>query len=480
MTGGASAAGDAGAAGADGALPTRVGTLEIFFALVFAFTLTQLTSVLATKLSWLAVGQVILVFGLLWWMYGAYAWLTNSRPPVRTAERLLLLVGMAGCLVVGLAIPEGFASYGLVLGLGYLVVVIVHTVLYYRVNKHILRVAPFNLGSALLVTAAGLLHGSSGTASGPAYGLWIAALAVQLGSPLIVRPSGFFELRPEHFSERHSALLIVAIGEAVAAVGIGAAGPISHAASVNGDASAYAAGPEHPGALATRSELAYSIGLAGDAAGARDQFAALVPVAERVLGPEHPDTLAARASLAYWTGQAGDAAAARTQFAALLPVAERVLGPEHPDTLINRHNLANFAGYAGDAAAARDQYAILLRVRERVFGADSPDTLVARFNLAYWTGRAGDAVAARDQFAALLPVRARIYGAEHPDTLAAREELAYWTGCAGAAATARDQFAALLPSYERVLGPEHADTLAVWYQLAHWTALAGGEAAAHD
>src|SRR6202050_3309837 len=86
----------------------------------------------------------------------------------------------------------------------------------------------------------------------------------------------------------------------------------SHAASVNGDASAYAAGPEPPGALATRSELAYSIGLAGDAAGARDQFAALVPVAERVLGPEHPDTLAATASLAYSTGQAGGAAGAPT------------------------------------------------------------------------------------------------------------------------------------------------------------------------
>ena len=56
---------------------------------------------------------------------------------------------------------------------------------------------------------------------------------MQLGSPLIVRPASFFELRPEHFSERHSALLIVAIGESVAAVGIGAAGPISHAASVS-------------------------------------------------------------------------------------------------------------------------------------------------------------------------------------------------------------------------------------------------------
>jgi low temperature requirement protein LtrA len=214
----------AGPAGEDEA-PLRVSTLEIFFDLVFAFTLTQLTSVLASKLSWLAVAQVVLVFGLLWWMYGAYAWLTNSRPPVHTAERLLLLVGMAGFLLVGLAIPRGFGSYGLVLGLGYLVVVLVHTVLYYRVNTSILRVAPFNLASALLVTAAGLVHGRHGAASWPAYLLWIAALAVQLGSPLVVPVRNLFELRPAHFAERHNALLIVAIGESVAAVGIGAAGP---------------------------------------------------------------------------------------------------------------------------------------------------------------------------------------------------------------------------------------------------------------
>ena len=52
-----------------------------------------------------------------------------------------------------------------------------------------------------------------------------------------------------------------------------------------------------------------------------------------VLGPEHPDTLAARGNLARWTGEAGDSAGARDQFAALLPVRERVLGAEHPVTL---------------------------------------------------------------------------------------------------------------------------------------------------
>jgi low temperature requirement protein LtrA len=211
----------------------RVTTLEIFFDLVFAFTLTQLTFVLASHVSWLAAGQVLLVFVLLWWMYGAYAWLTNARPPVHTTERLLLLVGMAGFLVVGLAIPRGFSSYALVLGLGYLTVVLVHTVLYYRVNASILRVAPFNIASALLITAAGLVHGPTGAASWPAYLLWIAALAVQLASPLIVPVPNLFEIRPEHFSERHNALLIVAIGESVAAIGIGAAGPASQAGTAS-------------------------------------------------------------------------------------------------------------------------------------------------------------------------------------------------------------------------------------------------------
>jgi hypothetical protein len=102
--------------------------------------------------------------------------------------------------------------------------------------------------------------------------------------------------------------------------------------------------------LSTAVHLASWTGEAGDAAGARDQFAALVPTRERILGPEHPDTLWARGSLARWTGEAGDAAGARDQFAALLPTRERVLGAEHPETLTTRANLAYWTRAAiGDA-----------------------------------------------------------------------------------------------------------------------------------
>lgn len=63
-------------AGTQAGTPLRVTTLELFFDLVFAFTLTQLTVVLAGGPG--ATGRVLLMFGLLWWMYEGYAWLVTS------------------------------------------------------------------------------------------------------------------------------------------------------------------------------------------------------------------------------------------------------------------------------------------------------------------------------------------------------------------------------------------------------------------
>jgi low temperature requirement protein LtrA len=222
-TDGLSAGGVAGQGATGDDLPLRVSTLELFFDLVFVFTITQLTSILARDMTLAGALRVLLIFGVLWWMYGGYAWLTNARTPSRTPERLLLLLGMAGFLIIGLAIPGAFANTGggrdgVALGLGYLLVVAVHGALYQRINKSILRVTPFNVASALLIIGAGLVRG------GAAYGLWIAALAVQALSPLLIQPRGRFAIQPSHFVERHGALMIVVFGESVADIGIGAAG----------------------------------------------------------------------------------------------------------------------------------------------------------------------------------------------------------------------------------------------------------------
>jgi hypothetical protein len=233
-------------------------------------------------------------------------------------------------------------------------------------------------------------------------------------------------------------------------------------------------GPDHPDTLKVRRELARWTANAGDAAGARDQLAVLLPASALILGPEHPETLRIRRDLASWTGQAGDVAGARDQFAALLPVSALILGFEHPETLSNRHNLACWTGQAGNAAAARDQCAALLPIRVQVEGLDHSGTLATCHELAHWTGQAGDAAGARDQFAALLPMSERVLGPDHPHTLTARHELARWTGDAGDAEGARDQFAALLPMSERVLGPDHPHTLATRSSLAYWAGKAVG------
>ena len=134
------------------------------------------------------------------------------------------------------------------------------------------------------------------------------------------------------------------------------------------------------------SRMAEYLGFSGSYPAARDLFRLIADAHQEddAYGAEHPDTLAARHNLADWTGAAGDATGARDQFAALLPVRERVLGAEHPDTLATRADLARVTELAGDAAGARDQLAALLPILERVLGAEHPGTLAVRNNLAFW------------------------------------------------------------------------------------------------
>jgi hypothetical protein len=90
---------------------------------------------------------------------------------------------------------------------------------------------------------------------------------------------------------------------------------------------------------------------AGDAAGAVAAFEQLLTDWERVLGPDHPGTLTTRNNLAWWRGEAGDAAGAVAAFEQLLTDRERVLGPDHPHTLMTRSNLAFWRTEAGEAGA---------------------------------------------------------------------------------------------------------------------------------
>ena len=200
----------------------RVSTLELFFDLVFVFTITQLTAVLSDDPTPRGLLRVVLMLGVIYYMYGGYAWLTNAVAADRAARRLLLLGGMAGFLVLALAIPRAFSEGDAAFGVAYLVVVSIHAGLYSRTSeasttRAVIRLAPFNLASAVLVLAAVLVEGPA------AYALWAAAFALEWFTPRLSGTGGF-RIAPAHFVERHGLVVIVALGESVVAIGIGAAG----------------------------------------------------------------------------------------------------------------------------------------------------------------------------------------------------------------------------------------------------------------
>ena len=200
----------------------RVSTLELFFDLVFVFTITQLTSVLSDEPTWTGLLQVCLMLGIIFWMYGGYAWLTNLVAPDRLLRRLTLLGGMAGFLVIALAVPQSFSGAGATFGLAYLAVVLVHFGMFARSSQLTLRQAivglvPYNISTAILVVIGGVIGGTS------QYVIWAVAFALMWSSAKLIDSSGF-ELQPRHFVERHGLVVIVAIGESIIAVGIGAAG----------------------------------------------------------------------------------------------------------------------------------------------------------------------------------------------------------------------------------------------------------------
>jgi low temperature requirement protein LtrA len=198
---------------------TRVSTLELFFDLVFVFTITQLTAVLASDPSGGSLGEVVLMLTLIWWMYGGFLWLTNAVPPDQAPLRILLLCGMATFFAISLAIPEAFDGDGVVFAGAYLAVIVIHTGLYTQSATWsvagVWSFARLNLLQAGPVLAGAIAGGAW------QYVLWaIAALIMAVTPALVTEQSGW--IRASHFVERHGLVVIVALGESVVAVGIGA------------------------------------------------------------------------------------------------------------------------------------------------------------------------------------------------------------------------------------------------------------------
>ncbi len=203
----------------------RVTSLELFFDLVFVFALTQVTGFVSTDPSWTRLLEGLAILAALWFAWSGYAWLGNTADAEEGLVRVPLLGAMGAMLIASLAVPHAFGSDGLTFGLAYFAVRAFHVGIYGMVARKehdrqlqrvVARLATTTMPAAVLLVVAGAIPTGA-----PRALLFIAALLVDYGG-ILVRGIEGWRITPSHFAERHSLVLIIALGETIVSLGVGA------------------------------------------------------------------------------------------------------------------------------------------------------------------------------------------------------------------------------------------------------------------
>jgi low temperature requirement protein LtrA len=200
----------------------QVTPLELFFDLVFVLALTQCTTLMSGEGSWEGLLKGLLVLGVLWWSWVGYAWLTSVVDPEEGTVRLMMFLAMAAFLIAALCVPGAFGSDALAFAIAYAVVRVAHIMLFLLASREDPELRHSVVGLAFSTAiGAGLLLIAAFTGGALQLSLWAVALVLDAGGPLLIEVAGW-RLVPGHFAERHGAIVIIALGESIVAIGVGA------------------------------------------------------------------------------------------------------------------------------------------------------------------------------------------------------------------------------------------------------------------
>ncbi|WP_233512674.1 low temperature requirement protein A [Micromonospora deserti] len=204
----------------------RTTMYELFFDLVFVFALIRITEYMSAEASPQTLLKGLIVLLLLWISWLIYSWLGNQARADVGLVRAGTTVAMAGVFLAALVIPEAWGSAPgprLILVLSYVVVRVIHLTLYHRAAgedrrlHRTIRIYSLITGLSWIPLTLGAVLGGSAQLL-----LWMAALAVDFSGGLVASLLSGWPLRsPGHFLERHSLVVIIALGETLISVGAG-------------------------------------------------------------------------------------------------------------------------------------------------------------------------------------------------------------------------------------------------------------------
>jgi low temperature requirement protein LtrA len=206
----------------------KVSFEELFFDLIYAFAVTQLSHRLLEHLTVLGAVETLVPWFAVWLGWQYTSWVTNWFDPETLPIRLMLFAIMLAGLVMAAAIPEAFAERGLVFAGCYMAIQVGRTlfILFHLGRSHALspnfrRILGWLCISGAFWIAGGIVQGEARLA------LWIAAVACEYLSPLI----GFWlpglgrsrtsdwTIEGGHLAERCQSFVIVALGESIVVSG---------------------------------------------------------------------------------------------------------------------------------------------------------------------------------------------------------------------------------------------------------------------
>jgi low temperature requirement protein LtrA len=200
----------------------RVTPLELFFDLVFVLALTQCTTLMARTPTWRGLLEGLLVLGILWWSWVGYAWLTSVIDPEEGSVRLAMFAAMAGLLVAALCVPGAFGREALLFACVYAVVRAAHIALFTIASREDAQLRRSVIGLAgSTALGVGLLVAAAFAGAAAQIGLWALALSLDMLGPYLFGAEGW-KLVPGHFAERHGLIVLIALGESIVALGVGA------------------------------------------------------------------------------------------------------------------------------------------------------------------------------------------------------------------------------------------------------------------
>ena len=207
----------------------KVAFPELFFDLVFVFSLIQLSHTLAGHYTLLGALEALLMILAVWWVWIFTTWVTNWLDPDRMPVRAMLFALMFGALLLSTAINDAFGDKALLFALSYVAMQVGRSLFtVYALHGH----SPDNARDFLRITCWLILSGVFWIAGALIGGeaqlfIWIAALTIEYVSPAVgFRVPGLgrsefddWDVLGAHMAERCALFVLICLGETILVTG---------------------------------------------------------------------------------------------------------------------------------------------------------------------------------------------------------------------------------------------------------------------